>query len=110
MYFELVQVKEDSKLVQLTDSMLAIMVRCGEAVVKTIHVKQVVPHKKNRASSLMAERKVFGKGSKILGVGFSLPKCSPLRAVCFGPIDKSSVQEFVNYANGNAHLQISMQR
>ena len=104
MYNRLCATNEDSKLVQVTDSVLAMMVRCGEAVVKPIHCKRVVPHTKNRSSTLMSETKVFGKGSKILGVGFSLPKCGPTRAVCFGPLNTGSVREFVDYANKSPHF------
>ena len=48
-------------------------------------------HQSNRSSSLMSNRKVFGKGCKINGVGFSLTRCPPNEAVCFqaNPIDTS---------------------
>ena len=110
MYSRLCATNEDSKLVQVTDSMLVMMVRCGETVVKPIHCKRVVPHRKNRSSTLMSETKVFGKGDNILVVGFSLPKCGPTRAVCFGSLNTGSVQEFVDYANKVHTSRISRRR
>ena len=107
MYGKLVSLSNaDQKIVQLTDTMLQLMVDCGEAQVKHISCKRVVPHEQNRNSSLMSDRKVFQKGSKILAVGFSLVKCGPMRAVCFGvnPTTTRGVEAFVQHANGNPHL------
>ena len=93
--------QDEAKIVQWSDSMLQLMIDAGEAQVKHVHCKSVVPHKVNRNSSLMSALKVFRKGSKILGVGFSLPKCDPKRAVCFqkDPLNDRDVAKFVKRAN-----------
>ena len=83
-YNKLVQIADDDqKLVQHVDTMVELMIKGGEATVKHIHCKSVVPHPKNRNSTLMSHRKVFIKGGKILGVGFSVGRCSPKQAIAF---------------------------
>ena len=96
----------DGKLVQVTDTMLQLMVEAGEAQVRHIHCKRIVPHVSNRNATLMPSRKVFQKGAKILGVGFSLPKCGPTRAVAFqaNPTDFAAVDRFVKHANADPHF------
>ena len=74
LYKEIAAAKDDLKIVQLVDKMLELLVVSGEAQVKNIGVTHVVPHKANRAGSLMEVRKVYSKGSKIMGVGFSLAR------------------------------------
>ena len=88
----------DGKLVQATDTMLQLMVEAGEAQVRHIHCKRIVPHVSNRNATLMPSRKVFQKGAKILGVGFSLPKCGPTRAVAFqaDPTDFAAVDRLAS--------------
>ena len=97
---------EDSKLVSIADTMIDLLVRSGEAQVKHIHPKLIVPHLENRNSTLMTEHKIQPKGGKILGVGFSLSKCDPKRAVCFGrnPVGNADVERFVNHSNGNPFM------
>ena len=107
MYNKLVSITDgDGKIVQLTDSMLCLMIEAGEAQVKHIHCKRVVPHQCNRGSSLMTCSKVFQKGCKILGVGFSLLKCGNLRAVCFGknPVSNGAINRFVDMSKNSAHF------
>ena len=101
LYQEATAVKDDLKIVKLVDSMLDPLVGSGEAQVKPIGVARVVPHKANRAGSTMEIRKVYQKGSKIMGVGFSLARCDPKRAVAFQvkPGDDRDVKSFVEYAN-----------
>ena len=97
---------DDVKLVQDVDTMLHLMIESGEAIVKHIHCKHVVPHPKNRNSTLMSYRTMFTKGGKILGVGFSLDRCCPKRAVCFGrtPNCAKSLDRFVKHANESPHF------
>ena len=75
-YKKAVNCDEDSKLVGLTDLMLRLLLEAGEA-------ELIVPHNNNRGGANMEYLKMFGKTSKILGVGFSLKKCDPTRTVCF---------------------------
>ena len=106
MYDKLVSTESKGKLVQLTDAMLEMMVKAGEAQVKRINCKRIVPHNVNRMSTLMSARKFYGKGAKILGAGFSLTKCDEKRAVCFGsnPMDTSAVKRFVDHANASPNF------
>lgn len=106
LYQETAAVKDDLKIVQLVDKMLELLVVSGEAQVKNIGVTHVVPHKANRAGSLMEVRKVYSKGSKIMGVGFSLARCDHKRAVAFQvkPGDDRDVKAFVEFAKDSPHL------
>ena len=70
LYHEVAKSNADSKIVQLVDNMLDLLVEGGEAQVKNIGVKNVVPHSANRSGALMEVRKIYSKGSKIIGVGF----------------------------------------
>ena len=99
-------VHDDLKIVQIVDTMLELLVKSGEAQVKNIGVTRVVPHKANRAGSLMEVRKIYQKGSKIMGVGFSMARCDHMRAVAFQvkPGDDRDVKSFVEYANNSPHL------
>lgn len=96
--------QSDDKIVLLIDKMLQLMIDAGEAQVKHIHSKSVVPHKANRDGALMLARKMYQKGSKILGVGFSLNKCDPRRAVAFQSKVASDVSRFLDHANPNPHF------
>ena len=106
LYQETAAVKDDLKIVQLVDKMLELLVVSGEAQVKNIGATHVVPHKANRAGSLMEVRKVYSKGSKIMGVGFSLARCDHKRAVAFQvkPGDDRDVKAFVEFAKDSPHL------
>ena len=106
LYWEAAAVKDDLKIVRLVDSMLDLLVASSEAQVKNIGVARVVPHKANRAGSLMEVRKVYSKGRKIMGVGFSMTRCDPKRAVAFQvkPGDDRDVKSFVEYANESPYL------
>ena len=86
--------------------MLELLIKAGEATQKHIGVKCLVPHVANRAGALMETRKIFLKGSKILGVGFSLTRCDPSRAVCFQrcPSDDRDVKAFIAHANSSPYL------
>lgn len=106
LYKEAAAVGDDLKIVQVVDKMLELLIESGEAQIKNIGVARVVPHKANRAGSLMDIRKVYSKGSKILGVGFSLARCDHKRAVAFQvkPGDDRDVRAFVDMANASPHL------
>ena len=106
LYQEAAAVRDDLKIVKLVDSMLDLLVGSGEAQVKPIGVARVVPHKANRAGSLMEVRKVYSKGRKIMSVGFSMTRCDPKRAVAFQvkPGDDRDVKSFVGYANESPYL------
>ena len=106
LYKEAAAVKDDLKIVQLVDRMLELLVSSGEAQVKNIGVTRVVPHKANRSGSLMDVRKIYAKGSKIMGVGFSLARCDHKRAVAFQvkPGDDRDVKAFVEHSKGSPHL------
>ena len=86
--------------------MLGLLVGSGEAQIKHVGATHVTPHKSNRSGALMEVRKVYTKGCKILGVGFSLARCDPKRAVAFQakPGDDCGVRRFVDYANQTPHL------
>ena len=106
LYKQAAAVNDDLKIVQLADEMTELMIKSGEAQVKNIGVARVVPHRANRGGSLMEIRKVYSKGSKIMGVGFSLGRCDHKRAVAFQvkPGDDRDVKAFVEYAKGSPHL------
>ena len=106
LYQKCASVSDDLKIVQYVDEMLDLMIDSGEAQVKNISSSRVVPHKANRAGSLMEIRKIYLKGSKIIGVGFSLARCDHKRAVAFQvkPGDDRDVKSFVDYANGSPYL------
>jgi hypothetical protein len=96
----------NAKIVSLCDSLLTALLEAGEATVKHVHCKAVVPHAMNRGGAAMEVSKVFDKGSKILGVGFSLTKCDPSRAICFqpDPIDDRSTKKCLQQASKCDHL------
>ena len=106
LYQEAGAVKDDLKIVRLVDRMLEVLVASGEAHVKHIDATRVVPHKANRSGSIMEVGKVYTKGSKIMGVGFSLARCDHKRAIAFQvkPGDDRDIKAFVDYANGSPHL------
>ena len=97
-YKKAVNCDEDSKLVGLTDLMLRLLLEAGEAEHMYINPLRVVPHNSNRGGANMEYLKMFGKTSKILGVGFSLNKCDPTRAVCFQK-KQGKTMKFVEIAN-----------
>lgn len=74
---------DDGRLVQLKDSMLAVLISANDAKEVYIPPKCVVPHPANRGGSKMSYTKVWTKGIKIIKVGVSLSACGPDRAVCF---------------------------
>ena len=106
LYMEVAAAKDDLKIARLVDAMLELLVSSGEAQVKHIAVTRVVPHKANRSGSSMDVSKVYAKGSKIMGVGFSLTRCDSNRAVAFQvmPGDDRGVKSFVDFANESPHL------
>ena len=106
LYHEASAVGDDLKIVQVVDKMLELLIASGEAQIKNIAVTRVVPHKANRAGSLMDIRKIYSKGSKIMGVGFSLARCDHKRAVAFQvkPGDDRDVRAFVDMAKASPHL------
>ena len=106
LYDEASAVRDNLKIARLVDTMIELLVSSGEAQVKHVAVTRVVPHHTNRSGSLMEVGKVYEKGSKIMGVGFSLARCDPKRAVAFqvAPGDDRDVQAFVDYANESPHL------
>ena len=106
LYQKCTEVDNDFKIVQYVDEMLDLMIDSGEAQVKHISVSRVVPHKANRSGSFMEINKVYTKGSKVIGVGFSLARCDHKRAVAFQVKlgDDRDVKSFVDYANGSPHL------
>ena len=67
---------------------------------KYISVTSVVPRKANRSGSLMDVGKVYSKGSNTMGVGFSIARCDPQRAIAFQamPGDDRGVQVFADFA------------
>ena len=70
-------------LVKLKDDMIQLLMDAGEARIKHVHCKAMVPHPKNRGGSKMQYQKIYLKGSKIITVGVSLTKCGPDAAVAF---------------------------
>ena len=80
---------EDTRLVQLKDTMLKLLVDNAEARVKLVQPKAMVPHPKNRGGSKMQWSKIYEKGSKIINVGVSLAECGPNKAVAFEEDHKS---------------------
>ena len=106
LYFLVQKCDEDMKIAQMVDTMIQLMVDAEEAQRKHIACKNIVPHVDNRGGSKMEIRKVYLKGSKILGVGFSLGRCGPDRAVCFGrkPNTDEDVKDFIGYAASSPHL------
>ena len=100
-YEKATTVGDNAKLVQLGDLMIKLLVDAGEAQLKYVHCKSIVPHRLNRSGANMQVRKIYTKGSKIMAVGFSLVKCGPERAVAFQvePSDSRSVNKFNGYAS-----------
>ena len=101
LYRAVTNVEDNTKLVQMVDELIKLMIDNGEAQVKNISVSRVVPHAANRAGSLMEAHKVYKKGAKIMAVGFSLARCDHRRAVAFQakPGDTSGIMNFVKHAN-----------
>ena len=101
LYRAVTNVEDNTKLVQMVDDLIKLMIDNGEAQVKNISVSRVVPHAANRAGSLMEAHKVYKKGAKIMAVGFSLARCDHRRAVAFQakPGDTSGIMNFVKHAN-----------
>ena len=97
---------DELRLVQTVDQMLELLVTSGEAQLKNIGSSHVVPHKMNRGGGMMEVRKVYAKGCNIMGVGFSMARCDPKRAVAFQskPGDDSQHRRFVEFANQTPHL------
>ena len=106
LYLDAAAAKDDMKIARLIDTMLELLVASGEAQVKHIAATRVVPHKANRSGSLLEVGKVYSKGSKIMGVGFSLARCDHKRAVAFQvkPGDDRDVKTFTDYARDSPHL------
>ena len=85
LYTKACEMKDHSKIVQLADQMIQLMLQAGEAKIKNVPCKGVIVHPSNRGSAAMQARKFLIKGSKILSMGFSLARCGPDRAVGFEP-------------------------
>ena len=98
--------KAQMKILQMTDTMIELMVNAEEAEVKHIRIKNVIPHAANRGGAKMEIRKIYLKGSKIVAVGFSLARCGPERAVCFSRQQGSDedIKAFIDFANASEHL------
>ena len=104
---------DESKIVQLFDKMLALLVEAGEADTMELHPKLVGVHPKNRSGKLMVPSKVHNKGLKISKVGFSWKLCGPDKAVAFennpksNHIEKATLEfsksspELANYSAGS---------
>ena len=105
-YKKLETLADHSKIVQVTDLMLNLLVEGGEAEIKYIHVKNMAVHRDNRGGSFMQPTKVYMKGSKILGVGFSLRKCDHTRAVAFqkDPHNKRWLEKFLKTTSSTPFL------
>ena len=104
-YDKALALTDHAKIVQLTDLMLKLLLDASEADIVLIKCKRVVVNDANRGGSIMQIRKVFQKGSKILGVGFSLGKCDPSRAVCFQINPKNKrLQKWLKLTNANKHF------
>ena len=98
---------ETNRLVQLKDQLLAILLKAGEARVKYVHPKALVPHTKNRGGSKMQWRKIFTKGAKIIKVGVSLGECGPDKAVAFEEdADKTMAREHIKLCSTSAHYAL----
>ena len=97
---------DELRLVQTVDQMLELLVTSGEAQLKNIGSSHVVPHKMNRGGGMMEVRKVYAKGCNIMGVGFSMARCDPKRAVAFQskPGDGYDVRRFVDFAHATPRL------
>ena len=74
---------DDTRLVQIKDQMLKLLVDNEEARVKFVYPKAMVPHPKNRGGSRMQWSKIYEKGAKIISVGVSLLECGPDKAIAF---------------------------
>ena len=53
LYRKAVAMDQDAKLVQLTDTMIALLLEAGEASIKHLHCKTVIPHHMNRGGAMM---------------------------------------------------------
>ena len=95
----------DTRLVQLKDDMLKLLLESGEAFVKYVQPKCVVPHPQNRCGSKMQWVKIYTKGSKIIAVGVSLVECGPEKAVGFSinPMDKSAALSHIKRCSTSEH-------
>ena len=103
--YEIAISADDMRLVQLKDNMLKLMVDGGEARIKFMHPKTVVPHPKNRGGSKMQVGKIYLKGSNIITVGVSLDECGPNKAVAFevNPLDKKIANDFIKLCATSDH-------
>ena len=106
LYKAVTSVADDTKLVQMVDNIMDLLLAAGEAQIKNVDVSRVVPHSANRGGALMEAHKVYTKGSKILSVGFSLNRCDTKRAVAFQskPGDSRDIMKFVDHANRSEHF------
>ena len=102
-YVRTIGLNEHQKLVQSVDTMLKMLIDGGEAIVKRMDVKSVVPHPDNRGRAPMQVNAVYRKFSKIVGVGFALSKCDPSRAVAFqrSPLTDKQVMKFIDNTKDN---------
>jgi hypothetical protein len=96
---------EQTRLVQMKDEMIDLMLMSGEATEQYMDCKSVVPHLKNRGGSKMQWFKIFSKGSAIVKVGVSLDECGPKKAVCFqeNPLTKCSANAYIKLCKTSEH-------
>lgn len=94
LYNKAINVEDDVRLVKMKDDLLRLLVDGGEARVKYLHPKSVVPHAKNRGGAKMQWLKIFEKGAKIIKVGVSLAECGPSKAVAFDKVDNESAENW----------------
>ena len=99
---------ESTRLVKLKDDMLHLLIEGGEARVKYMHPKTLVPHPKNRGGSKMHWRKIFEKGAKIISVGVSLAQCGPDKAVAFEehPVNRRFGKQHVELCKSSPHYAL----
>jgi hypothetical protein len=88
------------KIVQIGKLMIKILLDSGEAVIKQMDSKSVVPHVDNRGGSRMQTQKIYATGEKMLSVGFCLDLGDEKKAICFGvdPNRRASVMNFLGYS------------
>ena len=92
--------EDNQKIVQIGKLMIKILLDSGEAVIKQMDSKSVVPHVDNRGGSRMQTQKIYAKDEKILSAGFCLILCDEKKAICFGvdPNRRASVMKFLQYS------------
>jgi len=83
LYKEAAAVGDDLKIAQVFDRMLEMLVVSGEAQIKNIGATRVVPYKGKSRWVVDGCPKIYSKGTKIMGVGFSLARCDHKMAVAF---------------------------